>query len=68
MTAYELVLEEYRESFGNLRKSREKTYVEFAYDKAECFERWVTSKNVDRGYEKLKELILVEELKSCNVM
>ena len=47
----------------NLRKSGEKTYVEFAYYKAECFERWVTSKNVDRGYEKLKELILVEEFK-----
>ena len=35
--------------------------MKFAYDKALYFERWVTSKEVNADYEKLKELILMAE-------
>ncbi|XP_059816645.1 uncharacterized protein LOC132388327 [Hypanus sabinus] len=63
LNAYELVPEAYRERFRSLKKSVEKTYVEFAYDKAMCFERWVSSKNVNGDYDTLRELILMEEFK-----
>ena len=63
MQAYELIPDEYRERFRNLRKSGGKKHVEFAYDKVLYFERWVTSKEVNGDYEKLKELIFMEEFK-----
>ncbi|XP_059838017.1 uncharacterized protein LOC132400734 [Hypanus sabinus] len=63
LKAYELVPEAYRERFRSLKKSVEKTYVEFAYDIAVCFERWVSSKNVNGNYDTLRELVLMEEFK-----
>ena len=41
------------------------TYTEFARDKEALFDRWCASKEVVKDFEKLRQLILVEEFKSC---
>ncbi|XP_051888858.1 uncharacterized protein LOC127579869 isoform X2 [Pristis pectinata] len=65
LKAYELVPEAYRQKFRDLRKSADQTYMEFANGKRICFERWCLAKNVDGDYDKLTELILVEDFKRC---
>ncbi|XP_051889476.1 uncharacterized protein LOC127580286 [Pristis pectinata] len=65
LKAYELVPEAYRQKFRDLRKSADQTYMEFANGKRMCFERWCLAKNVDGDFDKLKELILVEDFKRC---
>ena len=64
LKAYELVPEAYRQKFRNYRKKDNDTYVEFAHEKEVSFERWCSSKNVD-DFDKLQQLILVEEFKRC---
>ena len=65
LKAYELVPEAYRQKFRNLRKANNQTHVEFAHEKEVYFERWCTSRSVGADYEKLRELLLVEEFKRC---
>ena len=65
LNAYELVPEAYRQKFRNLRKSENQTYSEFAHEKEVCFDRWCTSRNIAENFEKLKELVLVEEFTKC---
>ncbi|XP_051866842.1 cilia- and flagella-associated protein 45-like isoform X2 [Pristis pectinata] len=65
LKAYELVPEAYRQKFRDLRKSADQTYMEFANGKRICFERWYMAKNVDGDFDKLTELILVEDFKRC---
>ena len=64
LKAYKLVPEAYRQKFRDLKKLPNQTYVEFARLKEQTFEEWVKAKEVD-DFTKLKELILVEEFKSC---
>lgn len=65
LKAYELVPEAYRQKFRNLRKVEGQTYVEFAHDKEVYFERWCSSMTIDSNFERLKELMLIEEFKRC---
>ena len=65
LKAYELVPEAYRQKFRNLRKADNQTHVEFVHEKEVYFERWCTSRSVGADYEKLRELLLVEEFKRC---
>ncbi|XP_065902416.1 uncharacterized protein [Dysidea avara] len=65
LKAYELVPEAYRQNFRNCRKQDKQTYREFARDKEALFDRWCASKEVVKDFEKLHQLILVEEFKSC---
>ena len=65
LRAYELVPEAYRQKFRNLRKPDYQTHVEFAHEKEVFFERWCTSKEVNDGFENLKQLVLIEEFKRC---
>lgn len=62
LKAYELVPEAYRQRFRNLQKERGQTFVEFARAKEQFAGDWLKSKEVT-DFEKLKELILVEEFK-----
>ena len=39
--------------------------MEFAHTKEDLFDRWCTSKEVTKDYERLCQMILVEEFKSC---
>ncbi|KAL2085082.1 hypothetical protein ACEWY4_018402 [Coilia grayii] len=64
LNAYELVPEAYRQKFRGLRKNPSFTYVEFAREKEQAFERWCASQRA-RTAEQLKELVLLEEFKNC---
>lgn len=50
LKTYELVPEAYRQKFRNYKKYDNQTYVEFARVKETAFDRWCTSKKVDRQY------------------
>lgn len=66
LKSYELVPEAYRQKFRNMkRKNADQTYVEFVREKANHFDRWLQAMNVNGDYVKLKELMLLEELKEC---
>ena len=41
------------------------THVEFARNKEQLFDRWCCSKKRDQNYDKLRQLMLVEEFKCC---
>jgi hypothetical protein len=65
LKAYELVPEAYRQKFRGIKKQSDQTHVEFARVKEQMFERWLTSKKTGNDYEKLKQLMLLEEFKHC---
>ena len=65
LKGYELVPEAYRQKFRNLTKPSSKTFIEFAQEKAQLFDRWCTSENINNKYDSLRELILLEEFKNC---
>ena len=66
LSAYELVPEAYRQKFRNLRKLSEQTFTEFARKKQVLFDRWCSSNGVNGEFNKIRELMLVEEFKSCS--
>ena len=65
LKGYELVPEAYRQRFRNCRKDTGQTHVEFARTKEQLFDRWCSSKKVNRDHERLRQLLLVEEFKRC---
>lgn len=65
LKAYELVPEAYRQKFRTSTKEEKQTYVEFARVKERLFDRWCASQNIKGEYVKLRELLLIEEFKSC---
>ena len=64
LKGYELVPEAYRQKFRNLERKGSKTYVQFAQEKEQLFDRWCLSKNADKEYKRLRELMLLE-FKRC---
>ena len=65
LKGYELVPEAYRQKFRNCKKYSNQTHVEFARHKEQLFDRWCCSKKIDQNYDKLRQLMLVEEFKRC---
>jgi len=65
LKAYELVPEAYRQKFRGTKGGEAQTYVEFARDKQTLFDRWCASKEVSGDFEKLRQLILLEDFKDC---
>ena len=65
LKSYELVPEAYRQKFRNCKKDSNQTHVEFARNKEQLFDRWCCSKKIDQNYDKLRQLMLVEEFKRC---
>ena len=65
LKAYELIPEAYRQKFRNYRKEESQTHVEFAHEKEVYFDRWCYSKEVGTDFEKLRQIIWIEELKRC---
>ena len=45
-------------------KTGNRTFTEFVQEKAQLFDRWCMSEKIN-SYEKLHELILIEEFKNC---
>ena len=65
LKAYELVPEAYRIKFRSHNKADGQNHVDFAKDKVKFFQKWINSKHVDNDFDKLKQLILLEEFKKC---
>ena len=65
LKGYELVPEAYRQKFRNCKEDSNQTHVEFARNKEQLFDRWCCSKKIDQNYDKLRQLVLVEEFKRC---
>ena len=65
LKGYELVPEAYRQKFRNCKKDSNQTHVEFAANKEQLLDRWCCSKKIDQNYDKLRQLMLVEEFKRC---
>ena len=65
LKGYELVPEAYKQKFRNCKKDSNQTHVEFARNKEQLFDRWCCSKKIDQNYDKLRQLVLVEEFKRC---
>ncbi|XP_062921899.1 uncharacterized protein LOC134355640 [Mobula hypostoma] len=62
---YELVPEAYQQRFRNARKRWDRTYLEFAREMQTYCERWCASKGVEGDYDRLLQLILIEQFKGC---
>ena len=60
---YQLNPEAYRQKFRNCQRDISQTFVEFARVKEQLFDRWCHSKKVNKDFEKLWQLILIEEFK-----
>jgi len=56
------VPEAYRQKFRAYKKYESQTYVEFAREKEDLFDKWLTSKKVENNFDKLRQLLLLEEL------
>ena len=65
LKVYELVPEAYSQRFRAYRKDDKQTYVEFAKQKEVFFDRWCTSKEIGSDYDRLRQLVLIEEFKRC---
>ncbi|XP_062891885.1 uncharacterized protein LOC134339372 [Mobula hypostoma] len=62
---YELVPEAHRQRFRNAKKQWDRTCLEFAREMQIYCERWCASKGVERDYDRLLQLILIEQFKGC---
>ena len=63
LCGYQLNPEAYRQKFRNCQRDISQTFVEFARVKEQLFDRWCHSKKVNKDFEKLRQLILIEEFK-----
>jgi hypothetical protein len=55
LKAYELVPEAYRQKLRNCIKQDDQIYFEFASKKELLFKKWLTSKEVTKHFDKLKQ-------------
>ena len=65
LKGYKLVPEAYMQKFRNCKKDSNHTHVEFARNKEQLFDGWCCSKKIHQNYDKLRQLMLVEELIRC---
>jgi len=65
LKAYELVPEAYRQKIRNAIKRSDQKLVEFAREKERLISRWCSSKEIDNNFDKLCQLLLIEEFKKC---
>ena len=65
LKAYKLVPEAYRQRFRNYHKQESQTYVQLAHEKEVYLDRWCNSREVGTDFEKLRQVILNAEFKSC---
>ena len=63
LRGYQLNPEAYRQKFRNCLRDNSQTFVEFARVKEQLFDHWCRSKKVNNDFEKLRQLILIEEFK-----
>uniref|UniRef100_A0A674N472 Gypsy retrotransposon integrase-like protein 1 n=1 Tax=Takifugu rubripes TaxID=31033 RepID=A0A674N472_TAKRU len=63
LRAYELVPEAYRQKFWSHRKSAGQTFVEFAREKGNLFDKWSAANGIRNDFELLRQLVLLEDFK-----
>ena len=61
LKAYKLVPEDNRQNFRNYLKYNSRKHVEFAREKENLFNRLCHSEEVGQDFEKLKQMVLLEE-------
>ena len=59
------IYEAYRLKFQEMKCKEGQTFLEFPRQKEALFKRWCTSQQIGNSFETLKQLILLEEFKSC---
>ena len=57
--------EAYRKKFRNTKKTDIQSHVEFGRDEENLFDKWCQSKDIGGKFDKLRQLILIEEFKRC---
>ena len=65
LKAYQLIPEAYRQKFRNYKKEGDKTHVEFDREKERLMDRWCASEEIRKDYERLRQMIFLEEFKNC---
>ena len=65
LKAYQLIPEAYRQKFRNYKKEGDKTHVEFDREKERLLDRWCASEEIRKDYERLRQMVLLEEFKNC---
>ena len=65
LKAYQKVPEAYRQKFRNYTKASSQTYTEFAHAKQRYFDQWCHAMKVQQDFERLRQIILIEEFKEC---
>ena len=65
LKVYELVPEVYHQKFRKYKKQDFQAYVKFSRENKVLFDLWCAAKQVDNDYNKLRQLILIEEFKKC---
>ena len=63
LKAYEWVPERYREKFRVWKKTPNHTHMEFCREQKLWYDRRISSRKVNRDYDRLEELILQEQFK-----
>ena len=64
LSAYELVPEAYRQKFRMWMRKTGPTDVGFAWVKAQMFDQWYRSLKEGKTFDRLREVVLMEELKN----
>ena len=62
LQSFELVPEAYRQKFRNQRKSENQSFMELVKEKERLMNKWYAAKMIGEDVEKLKQLILIEEI------
>ena len=65
LKAYEMVPEKYRKLFREIKKEHDQSHVDFLRVKEKQLDRWLRSKNISDDFEKLKNIVLLEEFFNC---
>ena len=63
LKAYELVPEAYRQKFRSYNKYEYQTYVEYAREKEDLFDKWLTSKKIDKNFD-IKTIVIVKGIQA----
>ena len=63
LKAYQKVPEAYRQKFRKYTKASSQTYTEFAHAKQRFFDQWCHAMKVQQDFERLRQIILIEEFK-----
>ena len=62
LRSFELVPEAYRQKFRHQRKNENQSFMEFVKEKKQLTNKWYAAKMIGDDVEKLKQLILIEEI------